>query len=78
MKKLIVLILIILIIGGFIIKSNYNLNIKDPEDRKTFTALFSRWLFKLGRNIASLTSSAIKKNWSPLEKQNKNDTKTTN
>jgi len=74
MKKLIILILLILLIGGFIIKSSYNINLKNPEDRKTFINLFSKWLFKLGKNIASLTSNAIKKDWSPVEK---NETKTT-
>lgn len=76
--RLIVLIIILLIIGGFIIKASYDLNIREPQDRKTFVNLFSRWLFKLGRNIASLTSSAIKKDWSPIEEQKKNDTKTSN
>ncbi len=74
MRKLFIIIVIVLIIGGFIIKSSYDLNIEDTADRKTFIGLFSRWIFKMGSNIASLTSSAIKQDWSPVEK---NDTKTT-
>ena len=76
MRKLIILVLIVLIIGGYIIKSSYDLSLKDTEDRTTFVKLFSKWIFKLGKNIASLTSSAVKEDWSPIE--NKNDTKTTN
>ena len=74
MRKLFIIIVIVLIIGGFVIKSSYDLNVKDKSDRKTFLGLFSNWIFKMGRNIVSLTSSAVKQDWSPVEK---NDTKTT-
>lgn len=76
MRKLIILVILVLIIGGFIIKSSYDLNLKDKDDRSTFVNLFSKWVLKLGHNLVDLTSSAVKQDWSPTEK--KNDTKTTN
>ena len=74
MKKLIIIFILVLIIGGFIIKSSYNLNLDDNSDKKTFVKVFTTWLGKLFSNFRDITAYAIKKDWStPEQNTTKND-----
>lgn len=73
MKKLMFIIIVFLLIGGYMIKTTYDLNLKEPEDQKTFFAKFVTWLFQLGKNIKTLTGQAVKQEWLP---ENKTEEKT--
>ena len=68
MKKLMFIIIVFLLIGGYMIKTTYDLNLKEAEDQKTFFAKFVSWLFQLGKNIKSLTGQAVKQEWLPENK----------
>lgn len=64
------LILIFLVIGGFIIATGYNLNLKKSEDRRTFIGKFSVWVFNLGKNTVKTVGYVIKLDWLPETEQN--------
>jgi len=65
MKKIFILITIFLLIGAYLIKTNYNLNLEEKQGQKTFINKFALWLFELGKNIKDITASAIKMDWLP-------------
>ena len=74
MKKLIVIIIVLLIIGGYLIKSSFNLKFDNNSDKASFTKLFSSWTVKLFINIKSITTYAVKQDWStPNPNSTKND-----
>ena len=65
MKKLILLFLIFLIIGGFLIKSQNNLDLDDQEDKKVFIKSFTTWVLQVGKNVFELTGHVAKLEWLP-------------
>lgn len=67
--RLMWLVLIFLVIGGFIIATSYNLNLKRPEDRRTFIGKFSIWLVQLGKNAVRTVGYVIKLEWLPERPQ---------
>ena len=72
MGKLLWIIMIFLVMGGFIIARSYDLNLKETEDRKTFVGKFSIWLVGVGKNTAKTVGYAIGLDWMPdAEKLNK-------
>lgn len=73
MKKIIIWALIFLFIGGYIIQTAYNLDIKDEQDQKTFFKIFSGWVGKLYYNLKQLTSMVIKQEWIPDTNQTKDE-----
>jgi hypothetical protein len=71
MKKLLVIIVLFLLIGGFLIIRRNSLDVKqDSSDRKEFLSEFTGWILKLGSNIKDVTSYTAKKDWLP-EEENK-------
>ena len=64
------IVLIFLVVGGFIIATSYNLNLKKSEDRRTFIGKFSVWVVSVGKNVVKTVGYAIKLDWLP-ETQNK-------
>ncbi len=77
MAKLKLLIFITIILVGYIIITSYNLNLKEKRDQKEFTSLFSKWAYKVTKNVISLVGYTFKQDWNPIN-NTKNDTKTTN
>tara|TARA_Y100000310_G_scaffold285838_1_gene309576 strand:+ start:62 stop:292 length:231 start_codon:yes stop_codon:yes gene_type:complete len=74
MNKLTIGLIVFLIIGGFIITSKNQYDLKeDNEDRKSFLKDFTGWVVNLGKNIKDLTGYAQKQDWLPQEK-NETDT----
>ena len=53
--KLLTIVIIFLVIGGFMIARSYNLNLKEPTHRRTFFGKFSVWLVQLGKNTIKLS-----------------------
>jgi len=70
MKKLIVVFILVLIIGGYFIKANYNLDLDNNSDKKTFVKVFTSWLGRLFTNFKDITAYTIKKDWSTPEPNN--------
>lgn len=76
MKKLIVISILILLIGGYLIKTSYNLDFDESQDKKTFVKTFTSWISKLFSNLKSITTYAVKQDWStptPNTTQTSND-----
>lgn len=68
MKKLILIFIIFLVIGGFLIKSQNNLDLKNEEDKQTFIKSFTTWVLQVGKNVFELTGHASRLNWLPDNK----------
>lgn len=71
--KLIAIIVLILVIGVWSIKSSYDLDLKEGEDQKTLVVQTGRWLRNVGTNVVRTVGFAAKQNWTP----EKNDTNIT-
>ena len=63
--RLLWLIIIFLLIGAFIITTSYNLNLKKPEDRRTFIGKFAIWTVNIGKNVIKTVGYAMKFDWLP-------------
>ena len=74
MKKITIAVAVFLLIGGFMITSNNDYDLKeDNDDRKSFLKDFTGWVVNLGSNIKDLTGYAQKQEWLPEDK-NETDT----
>ena len=65
MKKIIFVVLILLFIGSWMIKSAYETDFDDSSERKTFFKVFGQWLKQLGTNMIAITSYTVKQDWTP-------------
>lgn len=65
MKKLILICIIFLIIGGFLIKSQNKLDLNDKEDKQTFIKDFTIWVLQIGKNVFELTGHVSRLSWLP-------------
>ncbi len=63
--KILPILLIFLVIGGFMIARSYNLNLKESSDRRTFFGKFSVWVVQLGKNTVRTIGYAFKLDWLP-------------
>ena len=72
MKKVIIGLVILLIIGGWMIKSSYNTDFDESEDRKTFFKTFGSWIKSLGGNMLAITSYTVAQNWTPALNESDN------
>ena len=70
MKKLLLILVLFLIIGGFVIKLQNDLNLEQDNDRKVFVKEFTTWLFQVGKNVFELTGQASRQDWLPDEEKN--------
>jgi len=73
--KILAIVIIFLVIGGFIIARSYDLNLKKPEHRRTFLGKFSVWLVQLGKNTIRTVGYALGMDWLP-KKENLDENKT--
>lgn len=74
MGKLFWIVVIFLLVGAYIIKVGYDVDLGEMEGRTNFAVNFGKWMLQLGGNIIDLTSSAVKQDWLPKI----NDTNQTN
>jgi len=66
MGKMFWLVGIFLVIGGYMIVSNSNLDLDDESDRKTFYSSFKDWILNLGGNVKDVSAYAVKElDWLP-------------
>jgi len=63
--KLLTIVLVFLIVGGFIISSSYKLNLNESDDRRTFVGKFSVWVVNVGKNVVRTVGYAMKQDWLP-------------
>jgi hypothetical protein len=70
MKKLFLFIVIFLIIGGYLIVRNNDIDLEEEEGRKTFLKGFTSWVVKVGRSTKNVVGYATKQEWLPDEEIN--------
>jgi len=63
------IVIIFLIIGGYLIKTGYDYNLKESQDQKSFALTFGKWVGKLAKNAWDVTGYAVKKQWLPKNNQ---------
>ena len=59
------MIVILLIVGAYFIKSYNNLNLKEAKDLQTFIKVYSGWIYDLLINVKDVTGYVAKKEWLP-------------
>tara|TARA_Y100000310_G_scaffold344022_1_gene454583 strand:+ start:2765 stop:3010 length:246 start_codon:yes stop_codon:yes gene_type:complete len=70
MKKLFFFVVVFLIIGGYLIVRNNDIDLEDEKDRKTFLKGFTSWVFKVGKSTKNVVGYATKQEWLPDEEIN--------
>jgi len=84
MKNMIILILVFLVIGAFIIKTQSGLSLGTKEDRREFAVQFGHWAERIFSNAKEVTAHAVKLDWVPdkptptNENQQRTENKTKN
>ena len=74
--KILVILAIVLIVGGFFIVKANNLDLNNPADRGTFLGKFVLWLKGIGENTIDAAGYVIHQNWLPESSANEtNSTK---
>ena len=71
--KLIAIILVILVIGVWSIKSSYDLDLKESQDQKTLAVKTGSWIKNVGTSLVRTVGFATKQTWTP-EKNETNST----
>jgi hypothetical protein len=65
MGKLFWVVVIFLLVGAYIIKAGYDINLGESSGRQSFALNFGKWILQIGGNIVDLTSRAIEQDWFP-------------
>jgi transketolase C-terminal domain/subunit len=74
MKMLIFVIVLFLILGGFLIVLNNDLNLEKKEGKKTFVLGFAHWVYNLGVNVKNVVGYAVGMEWLPEKSLNSTTT----
>jgi hypothetical protein len=69
MAKVFWIVVLILLVGGYMIKVNYDLKLSENPDRVTFAKEFSKWVGQLGKSTANVVGFATKQDWKPNNPQ---------
>ncbi|NQV09411.1 hypothetical protein HQ529_06175 [Candidatus Woesearchaeota archaeon] len=68
--KLMWIVIVFLVIGGFIIAKSNDLDLEEGDDRKTFLKTFGGWIVDTGKNVKGVTSYAVKEyDWLPEDNE---------
>lgn len=65
MKKIIIIAIIFLGIGGYIIANAYDYDLNNQSDRENFMSQFMSWLKGVGKNIVQITGLVVDQTWLP-------------
>ncbi|TKJ17856.1 hypothetical protein CEE44_05035 [Candidatus Woesearchaeota archaeon B3_Woes] len=65
MGKIILIVIIFLVIGGYLIKTNLNADFDESGDRVNFIKEFARWVFQLGKSTKNTVGYAVSQEWLP-------------
>lgn len=66
MKKIFLFIIIVLIVGGFLIKSSLDTDFGESDDRKSFVKEFAKWVFQVGKSTKNTVGFAVQQEWVPV------------
>ena len=62
---MLIVIVALLVVGGFVIKTQSNLNLEAKDDRQEFAKQFGHWGKRLIENTKSATAYVVKMDWIP-------------
>jgi hypothetical protein len=65
MGKMLFILVIFLVIGGYMIYSAYDYDLHKTSDVKSFGFKFGRWVWHIGSNVKEVTNYAGQKEWLP-------------
>jgi hypothetical protein len=65
MGKLIAILIIFLVIGGYIIYKKLNTDFEDNKERITFLSEFGSWVLQVGSSAKNTVGYAIEQKWLP-------------
>ena len=65
MRRIIIILVIALLVGGIFLIATNNYNLAKKADSNEFIKSFSGWVIKVAQNSASLVGNAIKMDWVP-------------
>jgi hypothetical protein len=65
MGKVFWIFVVILLIGGYMIKTGLDTDFGESEDRKNFIWTFAKWVFKMGGNVKDTVGYAVAQDWKP-------------
>ncbi|MBI2672509.1 hypothetical protein HYX16_06255 [Candidatus Woesearchaeota archaeon] len=68
-SRLVVLILILLVIGAYFVKTYNNYNLKNKDDLISFAKVYSGWVYSVFTNVKDITGEVTKKEWLPKNNQ---------
>jgi len=68
-SRLAVLIIILLVIGAYFIKTYNNYNLKNKDDLISFIKVYSGWVYGVFVNVKDITGYTAKKEWLPKNNQ---------
>jgi len=63
--RILMIVLMFFLIGGFFIISNENLSLGNPEERSQFGEMYYSWLSNVFGNLGAITGDAVKLEWLP-------------
>lgn len=65
MGKIFLIVIVFLVIGGYLIKTNLNTDFDESEDRVNFIKEFARWVFQLGKSTKNTVGYVVSQEWLP-------------
>lgn len=68
--RLMLILVIFLIVGGYMIAKINSLDLSKPEDRESFMGKFWLWLKEVGKSTANVVGYAAKQEWLPKNETN--------
>ena len=71
MKKLLFIVLIILLIGGYMIKTTHDFNLSEKEGKEGFAKEYFKWIFQIGKSTKNVVTYAVHQDWKPVNETNK-------
>lgn len=75
MGKIFWIIIIFLIVGGYMIKMNNDLNLSDKPDQITFVKIFFNWIKGVSKSTVNTVGYVTKQDWMPPKINDTNSTK---
>ncbi len=67
MKKILIITIVIILVGGFFVKVENDLDLNSKEDKINLIKYTVKWMGKVATNVYDVTTYAISKDWSPEE-----------
>ena len=65
MGKLVWIVMLFIVVGGYMIVMNNDLDLEERSDQTTFVKEIGRWFMRLGKSTKNTVGYAIEQDWLP-------------